>query len=149
MIDRNCLKKGDKVLIVNSDYLRTREEKPEEVYVTTLGKKYIGVQSKDFEGKLYGPVEKFYNDERMGKAEWGQKRLFLGTIEEYEQEKELAKKTHDMYLYVNCKVSETLGWEKLEAIKAIIESDSVADAMDKISCMVVNRKPEKSQEEQQ
>lgn len=141
MIARNCLKKGDKVLIVNSDYLGRREEKPEEVYVTTLGKKYIGVQSKDFEGKLYGPVEKFYNDERMGKAEWGQKRLFLGTVEEYEQEKELAKKTHDLYLSVYCKIGETLGYEKLEAIKAIIESNSVADAIDKISGTVTHYGP--------
>ena len=144
MIDRNCLKKGDKVLIVNSDYLGRREEKPEEVYVTTLGKKYIGVQSKDFEGKLYGPVEKFYNDERMGKAEWGQKRLFLGTVEEYEQEKELRKKTHDMYLSVYSKVGEHLGYEKLEAIKTIIESGSVADAIDKISGTVTHYGPAKA-----
>lgn len=133
MIDRNCLKKGDKVLIVNSDYLGRREEKPEEVYVTTLGKKYIGVQSKDFNGEFYGVVKKFYNDEHMGMTEWGQKRLFLGTVEEYEQEKELRKKTRDLYLSVYSKVDERLGYEKLEAIKTIIESDSVSDAIDKIS----------------
>lgn len=133
MIDRNCLKKGDKVLIVSSDFLRTREENSEEVYVTTLGKKYIGVQPKDSDGKFYGTVKKFYNDERMGMTDWGQKCLFLGTVEEYEQEKKRARKARDLYLSVYCKMRENLGWEKLEAIKTIIESESVADAIDKIS----------------
>ena len=144
MIDRNCLKKGDKVLIINSDFIRTRDEKPEEVYVTTLGKKYIGVQPKDSDGKIYGAVNKFYNDERMGMTDWGQKRLFLGTVEEYEQAKKFAKKARDLYLSVHCKMSENLGWEKLEAIKTIIESDSVSDAIDKISGMIGNCGQEKA-----
>lgn len=144
MIDRNCLKKGDKVLIVNVDYLGTRDEKPDEVYVTTLGKKYIGVQHKNRDGEFCGIVMKFYNDNLMEMTEWGMKCLFLGTVEEYEQEKELAAKTRELYHTVYCKINESLGHEKLEAIKAIIESGSVADAIDKISGTVTHYGPAKA-----
>ena len=90
MIALEGLKKGDHVLVVSNDWLSSSRdsERCTEVVVTSLGKKYIGVQSIQLDGTLSGRTEKFYNDERCGRVDWGQWRLFLGTKEEWLEAKE-------------------------------------------------------------
>lgn len=123
MIKLEELKKGDHVLVVSSDWLNSRDsERYNEVIVTSLGKKYIGVQSIAHDGTVYGRTEKYYNDERCGRVEWGHWRLFLGTKEEWLNAKEQAKLTRELYREVYPKICEGLGYEKLKAIKDIINS---------------------------
>lgn len=123
MIKLEELKKGDHVLVVSTDWLNSRDsERYTEVVVTTLGKKFIGVQAIDNDGNVYGRTEKYYNDERCGRVEWGQWRLFLGTKQEWIEAKEKAKLTRDLYREVYSKLCEGLGYEKLKAIKDIINS---------------------------
>lgn len=123
MIELEALKKGDHVLVVANDWLDSRDsEKYTEAVVTSLGKKYIGVQSIQLDGTLSGRTEKFYNDERCGRVDWGQWRLFLGTKEEWLEAKERARMTLELYREVYPKISYSLGYEKLKAIKDIIYS---------------------------
>lgn len=82
MIERENLKKGDRVLVVGPDtgFMRA--------VVVSIGKKYIGVQWDDDEGPcgvvkgLCGAVIRFNNDEHMEEADWSARQLFLGTVEE-------------------------------------------------------------------
>lgn len=123
MIKLEELKKGDHVLVVASDWFNSRDsEYYNEVVVTSLGKKYIGVQSIQLDGTLSGRTEKYYNDERCGRVDWGQFRLFLGTKEEWLFAKEQAKLARELYREVHSKLCEGLGYEKLKAIKDIINS---------------------------
>lgn len=123
MIALEGLKKGDHVLVVANDWLNSRDsEKCTEVVVTSLGKKYIGVQSILSDGTLSGCTEKFYNDERCSRVDWGQWRLFLGTKEEWLETKETARMTRELYREVYPKICEGLGYEKLKAIRDIIYS---------------------------
>lgn len=126
MIKLEELKKGDHVLVVASDWFNSRDsENCTEVVVTSLGKKYIGVQAIRPDGTLYeGRTEKYYNDERCGRVDWGQWRLFLGTKEEWLFAKEQAKVTRELYREVHSKLCEGLGYDKLNAISTIIKADN-------------------------
>lgn len=125
MIKLEELKKGDHVLVVANDWFNSRDsENCTEVVVTSLGKKYIGVQPIAHDGTVYGRTEKYYNDERCGRVEWGQWRLFLGTKQEWIEAKEKAKLTRDLYREVYSKLCEGLGYEKLNAISTIIKADN-------------------------
>lgn len=123
MIKLEELKKGDHVLIVSSDWLNSRDsERYTEAVVVTLGKKFIGVQTIYEDGSQSNRTEKYYNDERCGRVDWGQWRLFLGTKEEWIEAKEKAKLTREIYREVYSKLCEGLGYEKLKAIRDIINS---------------------------
>lgn len=127
MIKRENLKKGDPVLIVpNSDY--TRDNSISKVEVTAIGPKFITVALKWDDGH-YGITYKFYNDDRMCEKDYLSRRLFLGTEEEYEEFKNTEKKTKELYFELERKFSRNLGYDKLKAIKTIIEADDLYDAI--------------------
>ena len=65
----------------------------------------------------------------MGLKDWGQWQLFLGTKDEYLQEIENQKKCSELYLEIDHKLYSGLGYEKLTAIKAIIDSDDYVSAL--------------------
>lgn len=134
MIKREDLKKGDHVLEIASSYSPRDINKVSELVVVTIGPKYIGCQH-IHDGETYGQVQKYNNDERMCMKDWGQWRLFLGTKEEYLQEIENQKKCKELYHEIDNMLYAGLGYEKLVAIKAIIESDSVDDALAKMHCV--------------
>jgi hypothetical protein len=130
MIKREDLKKGDTVLIVpNSDYTRDNFVHP--VEVVGIGPKYISVATKWCDG-TYLPTEKFYNDDRMFEKDYSSRRLFLGTEEEYEEFKVMEKKAKELYYEIEKKFNRNLPYEKLSAIKTIIEADSLDDALAKM-----------------
>jgi hypothetical protein len=130
MIKRENLKKGDTILIVpNSDY--TRDNSVSKVEITAIGPKYITVATKWDDGH-YGISTKFHNDNNMSEKDYSSRRLFLGTEEEYEETKKLEKITKELYYEINSSLNRNLPYEKLLAIKTIIEADSVDDAMAKM-----------------
>lgn len=133
MIKREDLKKGDHVLQIASSYSPRDIDKITELVVVSIGSKYIGCQH-IHDGETYGQVQKYNNDERMGLKDWGQWKLFLGTKEEYLQEIENQKKCKELYHEIDNMLYAGLGYEKLVAIKTIIESDSVDDALAKMHC---------------
>ena len=127
MIKRENLKKGDPVLIVpNTDY--TRDPSVSQVEVISIGSKFITVGVKWDDGH-YSISSKFYNDEHMTEKDYSSRRLFLGTQEEYEEFKNTEKKTKELYFELERKFSRNLGYEKLKAIKTIIEADDLYDAI--------------------
>lgn len=127
MIKREDLKKGDTVLIVpNRDY--TRDDFIHPVDVVGIGPKYISVATKWCDG-TYLPAEKFYNDDRMSEKDYSSRRLFLGTKEEYEEFKVMEKKAKELYYQLERKFDRNLPYEKLKAIKTIIDSDDLYDAI--------------------
>ena len=127
MIKRKDLKKGDTVLIVpNSDYTRDNFIHP--VEVVGIGTKYISVATKWNDG-TYFSAGKFYNDERMSEKDYSSRRLFLGTEEEYEEFKATEKKAKELYYKIERKFDRNLPYEKLLAIKAIIESDDLYETI--------------------
>ena len=131
MIKREDLKKGDTVLIVpNSDYTRDNFVHP--VEVVSIGPKYISVATKWDDG-TYLPAEKFYNDDRMSQKDYSSRRLFLGTKEEYEEFKAMEKKAKELYYEINNSLNRNLPYEKLLAIKTIIEADSLDEALAELS----------------
>ena len=131
MIKREDLKKGDTVLIVpNSDYTRDNFIHP--VEVVGIGPKYISVATKWDDG-TYLPAEKFYNDDRMSQKDYSSRRLFLGTKEEYEEFKAMEKKAKELYYEINNSLNRNLPYEKLLAIKTIIEADSLDEALAELS----------------
>lgn len=123
MIKREDLKKGDHVLEIASSYSPRDIDKISELVVVTIGPKYIGCQH-IHDGEAYGQVQKYNNDERMGMKDWGQWKLFLGTKEEYLQEIENQKKCNELYRDIDNKLYAGLGYEKLVAIKTIIDADN-------------------------
>ena len=127
MIKRENLKKGDPVLIVpNSDY--TRDNSITKVEVTAIGPKFITVALKWDDGH-YGTTCKFYNDDRMSEKDYSSRRLFLGTEEEYEESKKLEKKAKELYYEITKTPFRDIGYDKLKAIKAIIESDDLYETI--------------------
>ena len=135
MIKRENLKKGDPVLIVpNSDY--TRDTSISKVEVTAIGPKFITVATKWDDGH-YGITSKFYNDDRMFEKDYSSRRLFLGTEEEYEEFKTTEKKVKELYYEINNSLNRNLPYEKLLAIKTIIEADSLDDALARMQCVRV------------
>ena len=137
MIKREDLKKGDMILIVpNSDY--TRDTSVSKANVIAIGPKFITVAVNWGDGNYSAP-NKFYNDERMLEKDYSSRRLFLGTEEEYEKYKNDEKKAKELYYEIERKVSRSLGYEKLLAIKTIIEADSVDEALAEMHCVRLPR----------
>lgn len=126
MIKRENLKKGDTVLVVpNSDY--TRDTSVSKVEITAIGPKYITVATKWDDG--YGSPSKFYNDDRMSEKDYSSRRLFLGTQEEYEEFKNTEKKAKELYYEITKTPFKDIGYDKLKAIKAIVESDDLYETI--------------------
>ena len=134
MIKREKLKKGDHVLEITSSYSSRDIDKINELVVVSIGSKYISCQHV-YDGEAFGPIRKYNNDERMGLKDWGQWKLFLGTKDEYLQEIENQKKCTELYREINNKLHSSLGYEKLLAIKTIIEADSLDNALAKMHCV--------------
>ena len=127
MIKRENLKKGDTVLIVpNSDY--TRDTSISKVEVTAIGPKYITVATKWDDGH-YGISSKFHNDNNMSEKDYSSRRLFLGTKEEYEETKKLEKKASELYYDITRTSFRDIGYDKLKAIKAIVDSDDLYETI--------------------
>ena len=131
MIKRENLKKGDTVLIVpNSDY--TRDTSVNKVEITAIGPKYITVATKWDDGH-YGITTKFHNDDRMCEKDYSSRRLFLGTEEEYEETKKLEKKARELYYDITRTSFRDIGYDKLKAIKAIIDSDDLYETINELA----------------
>lgn len=128
MIKREDLKKGDHVLEIASSYSPRDIDKISELVVVTIGPKYIGCQH-IHNGEAYGQVQKYNNDERMGMKDWSRWKLFLGTKDEYLQEIENQKKCNELCREIDRRLYAGLGYDKLKAIKAIIEADDLYDAI--------------------
>ena len=127
MIKRENLKKGDTVLVVpNSDY--TRDTSVSKVEITAIGPKFITVATKWDDGH-YGISTKFHNDDRMCEKDYSSRRLFLGTQEEYEKFKDEEKKSKELYREIERMFNKHLSYEKLLAIKTIIEADDYVSAL--------------------
>lgn len=127
MIKKEDLKKGDMILIVpDSDY--TRDTSVTKAEVIAIGSKFITVAVKWDDGH-YGISSKFYNDDRMSEKDYSSRRLFLGTEEEYEESKKLEKKARELYYEINKTSFRDIGYDKLKAIKTIIEADDLYDAI--------------------
>lgn len=131
MIDRNNLKKGDRVLKVSSYYSPRDNQYTRNLVVVSIGPKYIGCQYIDTDNKAYGKVERYKNNERMSLKDWDQWKLFLGTEEEYRQQLELDRQCRELYSEIITKLnlSWNLSYEKLQAIKTIIDSDDLYDTI--------------------
>lgn len=137
MIKRESLKKGDTVLVVpNSDY--TRDTSVSKVEITAIGPKYITVATKWDDGH-YGIPSKFHNDDRMSEKDYSSRRLFLGTEEEYEESKKLEKEAKELYYEITKTPFRDIGYDKLKAIKTIIEADSVDEALAEMHCVRLPR----------
>ena len=137
MIKRENLKKGDIILIVpNSDY--TRDTSISKVEITAIGPKFITVAVKWDDGR-YGNSSKFYNDDRMSEKDYSSRRLFLGTQEEYEKKKKKEKEARELYREIERKFDRNLPYEKLLAIKTIIEADSLDNALAEMHCVRLPR----------
>ena len=137
MIKRENLKKGDIVLIVpNTDY--TRDTSVSKVEVTAIGPKFITVATKWDDGH-YSSSVKFCNNEHMSEKDYSSRRLFLGTEEEYEKSKYEEKKAKELYLEIDRMFDRSLSYEKLLAIKTIIEADSVDEALAEMHCVRLPR----------
>ena len=131
MIKREKLKKGDTVLIVpNSDY--TRDTSINKVEITAIGPKYITVAVKWDDGR-YGIPSKFYNDDRMSEKDYSSRRLFLGTQEEYEEFKNTEKKAKELYYEITKTPFRDIGYDKLKAIKAIVDSDDLHETINELA----------------
>ena len=131
MIKRENLKKGDTVLIVpNSDY--TRDTSINKVEITAIGPKFITVAVKWEDGR-YGIASKFYNDDRLSEKDYSSRRLFLGTEEEYEESKRLEKQAKELYYEITKTPFKEIGYDKLKAIKAIIDSDDLYETINELA----------------
>jgi hypothetical protein len=75
----------------------------------------------------------------MSEKDYSSRRLFLGTEEEYEEFKTMEKKAKELYYEIERKISRNLGYEKLLAIKTIIEADSLDDALATMHCVRLPR----------
>ena len=127
MIKREDLKKGDRVLIVpNSHY--TRDTSYYHGQVTGIGSKFITVAYLYDDNEL-GRTVKFHNDEWMSQKDYSSKKLFLGTEDEYMAILLVEREAKDISRDLDCKISYTLGLEKLKAIKTIVESDDLYEAI--------------------
>ena len=131
MIDRTTIKKGDRILQVPKNAGDNRN-KPVQVQVASVGKKYITVQE-IVGGEPFGPTMKFYNDEHAGMADWSGRRLFFGNLEEYQDWLADQKTAWDLYLKAQSKMWDGLGTRKLSAILKIIEAPTLEDALAEIT----------------
>ncbi|MBQ2175584.1 MAG: hypothetical protein II453_11155 [Alphaproteobacteria bacterium] len=134
MIDRKQLKKGDHVLEIASSYGSRSADQVTELVVVSIGPKYISCQ-RSYDGEAFGSIRKYHNDEHMGLQDWGQWKLFLGTKEEYMQKLEEQKECSGLYYEIDQMFHRDLGYDKLMAIKTIIEADSLDEALAKMHCV--------------
>lgn len=130
MIEREKLKKGDRVLAVGPGKGR------ETAVVVSVGKKYIGVQRDGDEGP-YGTVIRFNNDEHMEQADWSARRLFLGTVEELKQASAEREAAIEAWKDIYCKLSKSMPPWKLIGMKAVMDSPTLEEAECKIHELVV------------
>ena len=72
MINRNNLKKGDRILKVSSSYLSRDSQYTRNLVVVSIGSNFIGCQYIDDNNVAYGKVEKYKNDECMYLEDWSQ-----------------------------------------------------------------------------
>lgn len=121
MIEREKLKKGDRVLVVGPG------TECEGGVVVSVGKKYIGVQSVGSEGP-FGAVIRFNNDEHMEQADWSARQLFLGTLEELERAEAERDAAMEAWDYINRKLSKSMPLWKLNGMKAVMDSPTLEEA---------------------
>lgn len=127
MIKREELKKGDRVLIV-PNFHYTRDTAYYNAQVTAVGPKFITVAYLYDDNEL-GRTIKFHNDERMCEKDYSSNQLFLGTEDEYMTTLLLEQEAKDISRDLDHKIDYHLGVEKLKAIKAIVESDDLYEAI--------------------
>jgi len=138
MIEREKLKKGDRVLVVGPGEGCAR------AVVVSVGKKYIGVQQDDDEGPcgavkgLCGPVRKFNNDDWMEEKDWSAVRLFLGTIQELEQARAEREAALEAWKDINWKLSTSMPPWKLNGMKAVMDSPTLEEAERKIHQLFIH-----------
>ena len=65
----------------------------------------------------------------MSEKDYSSRRLFLGTEEEYEEFKAMEKKAKELYYEISKTSFRDIGYDKLKAIKTIIDSDDLYDAI--------------------
>ncbi len=135
MIDRKQLKKGDHVLMITNICLSNIPVRPTflKLVVISTGTKYIACQNIDDNGKVYGSVKKFYNNEQLSMLNRSAARLFLGTEEELNNHFENEKQCGQLFNEIMCSISKELGFNKLKAIKAIIDSDNLENTLLELS----------------
>ena len=140
MIKKEELKKGDIILKISTDWSSWSSRhacEPQEVIVTSIGPKYITVNYIDSQGNPYSQGAKFNNDDRLGMKDWGQWKLFLGTKAEYEAMVEERKKASKLYYEIQSQFNRSLSYEKLLAIKTIIEAEPVDASTIKTLCEIL------------
>ena len=125
MIERENLKKGDRVLVVGPG------EECERAVVVSIGKKYIGVQWDDDEGP-YGSVMRFKNDDYMEGKDWSARRTFLGTVEELKQARAEREAAMEAWEYIKRKLSQSMPPWKLIGMKAVMDSPTLEEAERKV-----------------
>lgn len=130
MIEREKLKKGDRVLVVGPN------TGCEGGVVVSVGKKYIGVQSVGSEGP-FGSVNKFNNDDSMEGKDWSAIRLFLGTVEELKQASAEREVAIEAWKDIYHKLSKSMPPWKLIGMKAVMDSPTLEEAECKIHELVV------------
>lgn len=114
MIKIEDLKKGDVICEIGS------RDSITEVYVKSIGKKYIGVSS-DPDSNFIKKFEKDTLHYTDGKNSWFSPSLFLGTIDEYKSQVEVEEQCRQIIRDIEHKISTRLGLNKLLQIKEIIE----------------------------
>ncbi len=126
------LEKGDVVTIiygnVGSEDLR---HQPKTAVVDSVGRKYIKVKYLLSDGSTCSNVCSF-DIEFLSDKEWSQRHLFLGTIEELEVARKEFALTEELMDYISDKLSSYIPYEKLKAIKDIIDSPTLGDALAKL-----------------
>lgn len=125
------LKKGDIVTMiygyVGSEDLRNG---PTTVIVDSVGRKYVKVRQ-TIDGKPIGNVLNF-DIETLSDKEWSHRHLFLGTVEELVEARKQAAMANELANYISAKVSKSMPYEKLKAIKDIIDSPTLDAALAKL-----------------
>jgi len=132
MIEREKLKKGDRVLVVGP------RKEHEKVVVVSVGRKYIGVQWDNGEGP-FGAVKKFANDDRMEGADWSAERLFLGTLEELERAEAERDAARAVWEDIDRGLSNSMPLWKLNGMKAVMDSPTLEEAECRIHELAVYR----------
>ena len=87
--------------------------------VDSVGRKYVKVRQ-TIDGEPIGNVLNF-DIETLSDKEWSHRKLFLGTVEELVEARKQASMAKELANYISAKVSKNLPYEKLKAIKDIID----------------------------
>lgn len=124
MIKIENLKKGDRGLEISTSFAPRDQKYIRNMVVVSIGSKYITCQPYDTKtGEPYGGKVKFNNDDRLQQKDWAQWKLFLGTEKELQQDRDNYQKCMELYRDILTKFNRDLRYEKLSAIKAIIDSE--------------------------